>query len=455
MMSRGRQGILVALTLLSLTARGGIAAELPQGALPAKIDYVAKLNELVEKGSDESLNAEPFYQRAFALYVESSTAVDAKEIACWPTELTDEQRAALKKWVQTNSEALTQLRLGTQKPCSWFEYKGDRVLTPDRFSYMAKARLLLWALVLRAKSEAADGDTKDAIDDVTTACHLAVDLRKRLLLVDQLVGLGASAGALRAGYQILDKSRIDRSLLQRMQDQLMELSKDRSWYISLKAEELGVLDVIQTAYGHYREEYKNKTMGWMDRIIASQWAAQFGRDLGVNLTAEELRSALWDHTPQELADLVKKGYAYYDTVVSKTPFQWKKEVIDFDEKRREFIGGNLLLSALAPALPHVSEMSSRCRAERDALLTVLGLLRYKNDKGGLPADLEELVSAGYIAELPMDPYSEWPLVYRRTEGNFMLYSVGADFKDNGGVHSAKWGAEAPGGDFVFWPVQSQ
>jgi hypothetical protein len=69
--------------------------------------------------------------------------------------------------------------------------------------------------------------------------------------------------------------------------------------------------------------------------------------------------------------------------------------------------------------------------------------------------LDELVAAGYLAELPMDPYSEWPLVYRRTEGNFMLYSRGADFKDNNGVHSPKWGADARGGDYVFWPVQNE
>jgi len=114
-----------------------------------------------------------------------------------------------------------------------------------------------------------------------------------------------------------------------------------------------------------------------------------------------------------------------------------------------------MLFVLLPAVPHVSEMSSRCRAERGALITTPALLQYKNDKGGFPADLEELVSAGYRSELPMDPYSQWPLVYRRVEGNFVLYSVGADFKDNGGKHDPKWGEKVQGGDFVFWPVQTE
>jgi hypothetical protein len=54
----------------------------------------------------------------------------------------------------------------------------------------------------------------------------------------------------------------------------------------------------------------------------------------------------------------------------------------------------------------------------------------------------------------MDPYSDGPLVYRRQGGDFILYSFGADFDDDGGVHS-RWGDSHQGGDQVFWPVQKQ
>ena len=154
-------------------------------------------------------------------------------------------------------------------------------------------------------------------------------------------------------------------------------------------------------------------------------------------------------------DLVERWYTYYNSVVSKTPLQWKEQVRDFGEKQREFVGGNLILFVLLPAVGHVSEMSFRCRAERDALITVLCLLRYRDDKAGFPAELQDLVSSGYLPQLPMDPYSNKPLIYKRTEDSFMLYSVGADFQDNGGKHDPKWGQEAQGGDFVFWPVQNE
>ena len=51
----------------------------------------------------------------------------------------------------------------------------------------------------------------------------------------------------------------------------------------------------------------------------------------------------------------------------------------------------------------------------------------------------------------MDPYSDKPLVYKRLDNSFTLYSLGADFDDDGGTPS-NWGEGDKGGDAVFWPV---
>ena len=67
--------------------------------------------------------------------------------------------------------------------------------------------------------------------------------------------------------------------------------------------------------------------------------------------------------------------------------------------------------------------------------------------------LQELVEAGSIAEVPQDPYGPGALVYRPTDNDFTLYSLGQDFLDGGGVHS-RWGSGPTGGDQVFWPVGS-
>ena len=93
----------------------------------------------------------------------------------------------------------------------------------------------------------------------------------------------------------------------------------------------------------------------------------------------------------------------------------------------------------------------RYKAEESALLATIAILRYKAEKGQLPDNLEQLVSGGYLKELPMDPYSDGPLTYKRIGDDFTLYSVGADFDDDGGVRS-DWG-EGDTADQVFWPVE--
>jgi hypothetical protein len=80
------------------------------------------------------------------------------------------------------------------------------------------------------------------------------------------------------------------------------------------------------------------------------------------------------------------------------------------------------------------------------------------DKDGYPDKLEELVKKNYLKQLPTDPYSDKPLIYKKNDNDFALYSVGENFRDDAGEvvryslngEIAKWGLE--NGDAVFWPV---
>ncbi len=56
----------------------------------------------------------------------------------------------------------------------------------------------------------------------------------------------------------------------------------------------------------------------------------------------------------------------------------------------------------------------------------------------------------------MDPYSDGPLIYQKTEGEFLLYSLGTNLTDEGGKLGLSRGGKprmwADDGDWVFWPV---
>lgn len=112
---------------------------------------------------------------------------------------------------------------------------------------------------------------------------------------------------------------------------------------------------------------------------------------------------------------------------------------------------------LLPALGRINELSHRAETDIKSTLAIVALLGYANDKGGYPESLEELVEAGYLEEVPIDAYSNKPVVYKKTNGDFLLYSVGPNFVDDGGIPGKDSKGKirrmwADDGDTIFWPV---
>lgn len=88
---------------------------------------------------------------------------------------------------------------------------------------------------------------------------------------------------------------------------------------------------------------------------------------------------------------------------------------------------------------------ARTQAQLRLLRTELALREFRARHRALPATLQELVPA-QLSAVPVDPFSEQPLQYRRQGTGCLLYSVGPDLKDNGGqpIPSLAVGASSKG-----------
>ena len=99
---------------------------------------------------------------------------------------------------------------------------------------------------------------------------------------------------------------------------------------------------------------------------------------------------------------------------------------------------------------------------------------YKRRHGSYPTSLEQL-TPGLLPAVPLDRFNGKPLRYELRDGKPLLYSVGADYEDNGGAPSPN-GAGLPGqwvprtdleamspqarraarldikGDWILWPL---
>jgi hypothetical protein len=75
----------------------------------------------------------------------------------------------------------------------------------------------------------------------------------------------------------------------------------------------------------------------------------------------------------------------------------------------------------------------------------LALSCYQSEQGRVAARLDDLVT-NYLSRVPQDPFSGRPLIYRAQGTNWLLYSVGPDGVDDGGI---PMGVGSTKGDILF------
>ncbi len=79
---------------------------------------------------------------------------------------------------------------------------------------------------------------------------------------------------------------------------------------------------------------------------------------------------------------------------------------------------------------HAAE--TRSMAQQSLFIAHLAIRDYQRQYANWPSTLED-VRAGILSNLPIDPYSNQPLLYRVTDDGYQLYSVGENQVDDEGV----------------------
>jgi hypothetical protein len=73
------------------------------------------------------------------------------------------------------------------------------------------------------------------------------------------------------------------------------------------------------------------------------------------------------------------------------------------------------------------------RARMEAAKTAIAIERYRlAHQGAVPPTLDALVP-NFVEAIPVDPFDHQPLRFKRLERGYVVYSIGADGIDNGGV----------------------
>ena len=65
-------------------------------------------------------------------------------------------------------------------------------------------------------------------------------------------------------------------------------------------------------------------------------------------------------------------------------------------------------------------------------MIALSLAGYHADHSAYPVELQALVPK-YLDKVPLDPFTQKPLVYKRQGEGYILYSVSANMHDDDGI----------------------
>jgi len=118
-----------------------------------------------------------------------------------------------------------------------------------------------------------------------------------------------------------------------------------------------------------------------------------------------------------------------------------------------------ILAAIAlPNFTRATQATARNQTWVNQAFIVCGLERFRLAHGSYPENLDALVPQ-FVEKLPPDIIGGQPLHYRRTEdGQFVLYSIGWNEKDDGGERALTTG-KPPGVDYAkgdwVWPLKAR
>ena len=433
------------------------------GKPTVRVDYLAQFNKMAQPQILDEDNAWPHYERAIELYVKPGVESDgmpafrdySKPAYRNYAALSEQEKREIEKWIRRNEEAWQKFKMGSSRLYCSREYtidKGDMLLSVV-LPHLAALRNLIIVGLWRSRMQIEKDETARALDDCLAVARAGGHWQGWGTIVEQLSGLTFS----RVGYEgilhILATKDISAADMKQLQQQLSQIYPKGYPLMNLEGERLVFHDVVQHTFtdggpggGHLIPH----RLSFIDDITGGGFDGMDGHIFG---TAIGMIHAGRNDTIAKFNEVFGKQIE----AAQMTPYERDAGKALHDEKI--FLASSkyryTLVNLFMPALDRACEYAYRIWALHEATVTVLALKRWRLEKGQYPMSLSELVAAGYIEQVPMDPYSDKPVVYKKTDDNFILYSLGPDFDDDGGVEnpkdSQKRSQEGPG-DEVFWPV---
>jgi len=409
------------------------------------VNYLDVISKEFENNRDPNCNDKAAYDSAAALATAYPIEID--KVPVWPGDVNETRRKLITEWLNSNKKAIEAFRKANKHDVFWFAYNYESLnidsakplyLQIDNLrkdSALMHYRYLAYAVSQNSVVLAHAGNTKQALEDCARLSEFGSRQGGQGLAVEQIVGIAINALADKASFEILARAELPHDILKKFQNSLLSIPYTSVHY---GIEKILYFDLIQ----HYYSDDSSGNGHVLGKALPYIYT---------DAKSSMLRFLTFDYpTKKEMLATVDSYYNELELNCEITP--WERRQIKSNRPPQV----PMMLVLTGESLIQVAQIAWRNRVYHDGLIATVALLRYKAEKGSNPEILDELVNAGYLTQLPRDPFSDKPLVYKKTNEGFTIYSVGLNFKDDGGkLERDKKGKPqmwAGKGDAVFWPV---
>jgi hypothetical protein len=381
-----------------------------------------------------SSNLEP-WQR---YYRKLSLSTNLFAVAPQPQTPAADVLLALSKY----DSIIEELRRAAALPDSRFPLNYDSkepamILLP----HLAPAKGCAMVLRLRALAELEAGQTEPALADINLGLRVTEKIRSEPFLISQLVRIAMFQITVQAVWEGLAKHRWTDAQLSELDQQLAALDFVADYKRAMRAEnswQAASMDFLR----HHRDQLHDLDFCGFDEeapfrlpdipvhLIPSGWFYQ-----------NQLRSSQF--LLEQILPIADVG----QQTISCPSVKQADEAL----RTMRVTPYSITCKMFLPGLAHSARKFAMAQTTVNLARAACALERFRLAHGKYPETLDALAPQ-FIAKVPHDPISGQPLHYRPTDdGQFILYSVGWNEKDDGGfVALTKGGSvDVDSGDWVW------
>lgn len=315
--------------------------------------------------------------------------------------------------------AIEELRQAAQLPYSRFplNYSLDPpggILLP----HLARVKGVVLVLELRSIAELQNGQSDKALADIKLSLRLAESIRTEPFIISHLVRIAVLAITLQPIYEGLAENKWSDAQLAELDAELAKLDFLADYQFSVRGER---------AMGLKTLEYLRRTGDF--RIL--QDSGSITPPSKVNFL---LPSAFFYQNELTIARMHQQWTIPNVDVTNRTvsPESVQQDDTAANSALRHFSPYNIFARMLMPTFTKAVKRYTRGQSNVDLARVAIALERYRLAHSNYPDSLDALAPQ-FMEKVPNDVIGGEPLHYRRTDNSFILYSVGWNGQDDGGV----------------------